>query len=188
MKALSNRLRVVLALMAVSDLMVFSEMTMLGLIAMAAGTAIMLLGMTYSDRQVSVIGGLVASGTAAASIDLTTLLELRTLLTAAAGLLIPSALIAWLALTSEGAGRGDELATSRPFILASAYGVLCLLSVPLVVLAISVFSHGVSMSVTTMTEISILLVAEIAGFMIILTRGASSAAGPSVQENEEPSE
>ncbi len=188
MKALSIRLRVVLALVAVSDLMIFSDMTMPGLIAMAVGTAIMLLGMTYSDRHVSVIGALVASGTAAASIDLVTLLEVRTLLTAAAGLLIPSALVAWLALTSEGAGRGDELATSKPFVLASAYGVLCLLSVPLVVLAISVFSHGISMSVTTMTEMAILLIAEIAGFMIIMTRDASSAADRPVQEMEESSE
>jgi len=175
---LSKPIKVVIVLAVIVDLVTFSGVSLLKLAAMGVGMVMVLLGIAYSYRQPAAIGLLILSATAAASIELTTLLEIGKLLTAIVGLLVPVSILAWIALTSEEERRADEIILKRPIALASVYGLVCLLSIPIVVLIISLFNPGISMRTATMTEAAIVLITATLGGVVITMR--SPAPTPTV--------
>jgi TRAP-type C4-dicarboxylate transport system permease small subunit len=188
MTVFTRQTRIAVVLAAVSAIIVFSEITVLELVAVGVGAALILLGMTYSYRQPSAIGLLVVSAAAAASIDVTTLLEADILLMAIIGLLIPVSLLAWISLTVEEKEAIDELPAKRPLTIASIYGLFCLLSVPLVVLIVSVIGPGISMRIASMTEAAIMLITAIAGGILITMRSPVQIASAVASEETERTE
>ena len=150
--------------------MVFSRITLLPLIAMAIGSATIILGIVSLYRIASVLGLLVVITTAAASIEIPSLLELGAILTAIIALLLPIMTIIWLALSVEEGENQQVSFRKRPGAIALAYALLCIWSAPLAVLVLSFFAPSVSMRVDILAEISILLVATIAGGVLMLRR------------------
>lgn len=182
MTALSTSVKAALAVAAMVDLATFSGISILKLIAFGAGTGLILLGQIYSYRQPAAAGLLIVSATAAASVELSTLLEARFMLIGVIGLLIPVAVLAWVSLTLQDEEPVEEASARRPMVLASAYGALCILSVPAALLIVSLVSPGVSLRTTTMTEGAIILITAIAVIVSINMSGSARTAGPKPPE------
>ena len=166
----SLRMRIVLLLLVTADLMVFSRITLLPLIAMAIGAATILLGIVSSYRIASMIGLLVVMTTAAASIEIPSLLEFGAIMTAIIALLLPVLTLIWLALSVEEGERQQASVRKVPAGVALAYALVCVWSAPLAVLVLSLFAPTVSMRVDILAEISIMLVAAIGGGVLLLRR------------------
>jgi len=160
----------ILVVAVAADIMVFSRITTLPLIAIAAGTAMVLLGIEYSYRQASFAGFLVVAVTGGASIEITSLLELSIILTAMIGLLIPILILAWLALSSEEGERQQIFVMKRPAAISLGYAFVCLWSVPIVIFIMSLLIPTISMRITTITEAAIILIANIAGGVFLTRR------------------
>jgi len=175
---ISLRTRIVLLLLVTADLMVFSRITLLPLIAMAIGAATIVLGIVSLYRIASVLGLLVVISTAAASIEIPSLLELGAILTAIVALLLPIMTIIWLALSVEEGENQQVSFRRRPGAIALIFALMCVWSAPLVILILSFFAPTVSTRVGTLTEISILLVVTIAGAMLMFRRRASGTVAP----------
>lgn len=175
---ISLRTRILLLLLVTADLMVFSRITLLPLIAMAIGAATIMLGIVSLYRIASVFGLLVVISTAAASIEIPSLLELGAILTAIIALLLPVMTIIWLALSVEEGENQQVSFRRRPGAIALIFALVCIWSTPLVILTLSFFAPTVSTRVDIFTEISILLVVTIAGAVLMLRRKASGAIAP----------
>jgi hypothetical protein len=157
-------------ILATADLMIFSRLTIFPLMAISVGIVVMFLGLEYSYRPASVIGMLVVALAASASISIPSLLTIGDLLTAFIGLLLPLLMLIWIALSAE-EGENQQVAVIRRAAYVSvAYSLVCLWSAPLIVLVISLFTPTVAMSVSTLSEISIMMVATIAGGLVVLRR------------------
>ena len=174
----SLRARIVLLLLVTADLMIFSRITLLPLIAMAIGAATILLGIVSSYRITSVIGLLVVMTTAAASIEIPSLLELGAIVTAIIALLLPVLTLIWLALSVEEGEKQQVSVRKIPAGVALAYALVCVWSAPLAVLVLSLFAPTVSMRVDILAEISIMLVATIGGGVLLLRRKPSGIITP----------
>ena len=164
----SLRMRSIILILVIADMMAFSRLTLIPLIAMAIGGATILLGIVSSYRVASVLGLLVVITTAAASVELTSLLELGAIITAIVVLLLPILTLAWLALSAEEGDKQQVSIRRRPAIVALIFAIVCIWSAPLSVLVLSFFAPTVSMRVDILAEISIMLVATIAGAALSL--------------------
>ena len=174
----SLRTRIVLLLLVTADLMAFSRITLLPLIAMAIGAATILLGIVSSYRIASMIGLLVVVTTAAASIEIPSLIELGAIMTAIVALLLPVLTLIWLALSVEEGERQQVSLRKIPAGIALAYALVCVWSAPLAILVLSLFAPTVSMRVDILAEISIMLVATIGGGVLLLRRKPSGIITP----------
>jgi len=171
----------ILVVAVAADIMIFSRITTLPLIAIAVGTAMVLLGIEYSYRVASFAGLLVVAATGGASVEITSLLELDTILTAMIGLLIPILVLVWLALSAEEGERQQVSVMKRPAAISLGYAFFCVWSVPIVILIMSLLIPTISMRITTITEAAIILIATIAGG-VLLTRRKPAIARPSATE------
>jgi hypothetical protein len=162
--------RILIMILATADLMVFSRLTLFPLMAISIGTVVMLLGVQYSYRLASVIGMLVVAIAASASVTVPSLLTIGELLTVIIGLLLPLMMLIWIALSAEEGDTQHVAVVRRAAYMSVAYSLACLWTTPLVVLAISLFSPSVAMSISTLGEISIMMVATIAGGLLVLRR------------------
>jgi len=178
MIVISLRTRILLLLLVTADLMVFSRITLLPLIAMAIGSATIILGIVSMYRIASVFGLLVVIATAAASIEIPSLLELGAILTAIVALLLPIMTIIWLALSVEEGESQQVSFRKRPGAIALLFALLCIWSAPLLILVLSFFAPSVSMRLDTLAEISILLVATIVGSVLMFRRRPTQAVAP----------
>jgi len=175
--------RAAIVLGAAADLVAFSGVSVLKLTGIGVGIALAMLGLAYAYRQPGAIGMLMVSATAAASIEITSLQEVRELLTAVIGLLIPVSMLAWVSLTAE-EDRIERHFRGRPLALTSVYGVLCVLSVPTTILVLSFFVTGVSMRITTMAEAAIVLLVAVAGGLLLTFERSAPAAVVAAAEEE----
>ena len=157
MTSVQRQMRFLLLAIAVVDLLVFSRLTGFSILTAALGSVMILLGIAYNDRQASALGLLVISVVAAASITITTLTDVSTVLTAFLGLLLPLFLLAYIALSAE-EGEAPPPLARRPVLVSVGYMTGCTLSAPIVVLLLSVLIPGVALRVETMTEMGIILV------------------------------
>lgn len=178
----SRRVRFLMAIVAVVDLAVFSQHSILIVLAQAIGAALILLGMFYDYRPSSLTGLLVVATASAAAIDLPSLLEVGQILTAIVSLAIPTFVLTWLALSAEEGESTDVLLLKRPATTALVFALVCLFSAPIVVLVMSIFAPTMSTRITPITEMAIILIATTVG-TILLTRGPPAVAGlPRTQE------
>lgn len=175
---ISLRTRILLLVLVTADLMVFSRITLLPLIAIAIGAATIILGIVSLYRIASVFGLLVVITSAAASIEIPSLLELGAILTAIIALLLPIITMIWLALSVEEGENQQVSFRRRPGAIALAFALVCIWSVPLFTLILSIFAPTVSARMDTLTEISILWVVTIAGAVFMLRRRPSLTITP----------
>lgn len=177
-----RRVRLLMAIVAVIDLAVFSQHSILVILAQAIGAALILLGMFYDYRPSSLTGLLIVATASAAAIELPSLLEVGQILTAIVSLAIPTFVLTWLALSAEEGESTDVLLLKRPATTALVFALVCLFSAPLVVLVMSLLAPTISTRITPTTEMAIILIATTVG-TIVLTRRASAAARlPGTQE------
>jgi len=167
--AFSRRVRLILALVASIDLAVFSQHSLLVILAQAIGAALILLGLLSSYRPSSIIGLLLMATASASAIDLPSLLEVSQIFTAIVSLAIPMFVLTWLALSAEEGESTEVLLLKRPAIIALTFALICLFSAPVVTLVMSLLAPTASVRVTPITEIAIILVATVVG-SIALTR------------------
>jgi hypothetical protein len=150
-------MRFLLLAIAVVDLLVFSRLTGLSILASALGSVMILLGIAYNYRLASALGLLVISVGAGASITITTLTDVSTVLTAFLGLLLPLFLLAYIALSAD-EGEAPPPLARRPILVSVGYMTGCILSAPVAILLLGVLTPGVALRVVTMTEMGIVLV------------------------------
>ncbi|MBU0624668.1 MAG: hypothetical protein KJ672_07465, partial [Candidatus Thermoplasmatota archaeon] len=113
----SRRVRLLMAIVAVVDLAVFSQHSILVILAQVVGAALILLGMLYDYRPSSLTGLLIVATASAAAIELPSLLEVGQILTAIVSLAIPMFVLTWLALSAEEGESTDVLLLKRPAIV-----------------------------------------------------------------------
>ncbi len=131
------------------------------------------LGSFYWYRPGAMMGVVVVAIGAASSIQLDSVLEVGTVLTAVLGLLLPLFL---LALQALGAEQGDIRVTSirsRPALQALLFGLACVMAVPAAVGLTSFVLPTMTMRLDVTAETAILLIAAAAG-SILLTRRTSA--------------
>jgi hypothetical protein len=167
--AFSRRVRLILVLVASIDLVVFSQHSILVILAQAIGTALILLGLLSSYRPSSIIGLLLTATASASAIDLPSLLEVGQIITAIASLAIPMFMLTWLALSAEEGESTDVLLLKRPALIALTFALICLFSAPIVTLVMSLLAPTASVRITPITEIAIILIVTVVG-AIALTR------------------
>lgn len=170
MSASIIQIRLAIVIVAVADMLVFARATGMTLVALAIGTATVFLGSVFSYRQASVMGLLVISGAAASAIEISTLTEIGAVITAGLGLVVPVIVLTLASLSSEGGEAGRVVIRRGPAFATAGYIVLCLLSVPVVALLISLFAPGISTNLPTMAEGAILLVITIAAGIALTWR------------------
>ncbi|MCX6658650.1 MAG: hypothetical protein NTY62_08225 [Euryarchaeota archaeon] len=171
----SRSVRLLMAIVAVIDLAIFSQHSILVILTQAIGAALVLLGMLYDYRPSSLTGLLIVATASAAAIELPSLLEVGQILTAIVSLAIPAFVLTWLALSAEEGESTDVLLLKRPATTALVFALVCLFSAPIVVLVMSLLAPTISTRITPTTEMAIILIATTVG-TIVLTRRASAAA------------
>lgn len=181
---ISKSVRLALLAFGVIDMLLFANANPGTILTVAVGTLIMVMGMWYYYRQAAVAGMLLVSIGGASTIQIPTLLELSGLMTALLGLLVPVSVLAWLALSSEEVETANVLPGNRQMMLSALFGILCLWSVPLVTFMISLFVPGLSMRMTTVSEIAIvLLAAALVGTILTYRIGTEPRPRPETSES-----
>ena len=178
----SRRVRLLMAIVAVVDLAVFSQHSILVILAQAIGAALILLGMFYDYRPSSLTGLLIVATASAAAIELPSLLEVSQILTAIVSLAIPTFVLTWLALSAEEGESTDVLLLKRPATTALTFALVCLFSAPIVVLIMSLLAPTISTRTTPTTEMAIMLIATTVGTIVLTRRASAVAKLPGTQE------
>jgi hypothetical protein len=161
---------------------IFSQHSILVILAQAMGAVLMVLGLLSSYRPSSLVGLLLTATGSASAIDLPSLLEIGQIITAIASLAIPMFILTWVALSAEEGETTDVLLLKRPAIIAVVYAMICLLSAPLVILVTSLLAPTTSMRVTSMTEIAVILIVTVAGAIALTRRVPETARIPEIRE------
>ena len=178
----SRRVRFLMAIVAVVDLVVFSQHSILVILAQVIGAALILLGMLYDYRPSSLTGLLIVATASAAAIELPSLLEVGQIFTAIVSLAVPTFVLTWLALSAEEGESTDVLLLKRPATTALVFAVVCLFSAPIVVLVMSLLAPTISTRITPTTEIAIILIATTVGTIVLTRRAPAAARLPGTQE------
>ncbi len=181
MRALSRELRVLILVVALADLMAFSELTSLTLVTVTTGTITMFLGVVYYYRPASVLGLLIVTSGAAASIDIPTLTETGTLLAGLLGVLAPVFILFVLALPGEEEAERGSMIAMRATATALAFMIGCLLSVPLAVFLVSLTAPGLSLRMDAMAEMGVMLVVAMGAGTMLTWRQPRVRGSPEVE-------
>jgi len=173
--------KIVLTIGAIIVLMLFSQIGTSTLLGMIVAAALMILGLVSYSRPTSVIGMLLASGSAAASIGQQSLTVVGNVLNAAIGLFVPIYLLAWIALSAEEESRPISLRRG-PALMTTLYATVCLLSVGLVAFTLGVVAPAVSSGMSALMEIAIVLLTATMGITILTFRNPRPATTGLVEE------
>lgn len=168
---LSSPVRMVLASVAVVDMMLFTSAGLLPLAGAAIGLVTVLIGIAYHFRPAAIVGLLIVSAVAGAAVQVPTLTELGYLVMSALGLLLPVLVLFWISFTSE---QGSMPApSSRPVAVAGIFAGASLVSVPVVVAVLGLFVPRLSAGLEVMAEsATVLLTVTVLG-VAFMWRGAS---------------
>lgn len=178
--------KMVAAAAAGATMLVFAEVTLAVLIPIVVGVALVLLGIGIAYRPPAIIGALAILFAVAFSVELPTLTDVEGVIRAALSLFVPTVTMGWAALSCE---PGDERSIgplTRPTAVLVGTSAAMLLAVPIFGFVIGVFLPTVSTRISTMAEISVLLVA-VTAIGMSLSRSVPKRAPPKKAE-EEPSE
>ena len=181
--------KIVLTVASVLGLMLFARMETATLLSMIVAVALMILGLMSYSRPTSVIGMMIASGSAAASLGQESLTVVGNLLNITIGLFVPIYLLAWIALSAEEESRPISIRRG-PAVLTAIFSTICLLSVGLVAFTLGVVAPAASIGMSLLMEIAIILLSAAIGITILtyknpeqITTGTVEEAGGSA-ENE----
>jgi hypothetical protein len=161
--------KIVLSIGAIVVLMLFSRIEQATLLGMLVAATLMVLGLVVYSRPTCVIGMMIASGSAAASLGQQSLTVVGNLLNTGIGLIVPIYLLAWIALSAEEEPRPIVIRRG-PALVTSVYAIVCLLSVGIVALTLGVVAPAVAISMSALMEIAIVLLTTIVGITILTFR------------------
>ena len=188
MTTASNVYKAIVVAVLIADISVFSEVTLITLIALVLGGIMILLGIFYAYRPSAFLGTLVVAAGGASSMQLTSVLDVGEILTAFIGLLLPVLLLTLHSLGVESEEIGKMAMRSKPALFAILFGAVCILSAPLVSAGISIFMPTMSMRLSTMSEIAIMLLFTVVGTLYLTRRTPTKRiieAGSASQGGEE---
>ena len=174
MMELGRDQKIVLAIGSITVLLLFSQISTSTLLGMIVAAALMVVGLVSYSRPTSVIGMMIASGSAAASLEQQSLTVVGNLVNAAIGLFAPIYLLAWIALSAEEEPR-PILIRKGPALLTTIYATACLLSVGAVAFTLGVFAPAVSIGMSALMEIAIVLLTATVGITILTFRNPKPA-------------
>lgn len=173
--------KIVLTIGAIVVLMLFSQIGTSTLLGMIVAAALMIVGLVSYSRPTSVIGMMIASGSAAASLGQESFTVVGNLLNAAIGLFAPIYLLAWIALSAEEEPR-PILIRKGPALLTTIYAIACLLSVGVVAFMLGVVAPAVSIGMSALMEIAIVLLTATVGITILTFRNPRPASTDLTEE------
>ena len=188
MTTASDVYKAIVVAVLIADISVFSEVTLITLIALVLGGIMILLGIFYAYRPSAFLGTLVVAAGGASSMQLTSVLDVGEILTAFIGLLLPVLLLTLHSLGVESEEIGKMAMRSKPALFAILFGAVCILSAPLVSAGISIFMPTMSMRLSTMSEIAIMLLFTVVGTLYLTRRTPTKRiieAGSASQGGEE---
>lgn len=185
-----NRLDTAAKILVVATLLtamsVFTEATPLTLVALVLGGVMVALGSLYAYRPGALIGVVVVAVGAAASIELDSILDVSSVLTAVLGLLIPLFLLTLHALGTEQGDVRVMAMRARPAVLALLFGIVCLMSAPLISGLIGLALPTMTVRFSGTAETAIILIVAAAGTILLTmrtsTRKTIGPASPAAEE------
>ncbi len=166
----SDIYKAVVVSVLIADISVFSEATMITLLALVLGGIMILLGIFYAYRPSALLGTLVIAIGGASSMELTSVLDVGSALTVFVGLLLPVLLLSLHALGVESEEMTKMAVATRPALLAITFGAACILSAPLASAAISIIMPTMAMRLSTTSEIAIMLLFTVVGTLYLTRR------------------
>lgn len=181
MTSVTNATKISVVVASGSVMLLFSMVTLSALMPMLVGIMLMILGLAIEYRPSSVLGLLVALTAPALAADFSTLTDIGAVLAATVTLYIPSLFLAWAALSSEPGDAYELRILTRPFVRFSTMAAVCMLSVPAFALAVGLLLPTASTGMSTMAEMSVLLLATITT-ALLLARSSPSAVSGKVPE------
>lgn len=149
--------RMIVSGLAIFSLMVHSGGDTASLVGISAGGALLMLGLWTMFRIASIAGFLIMTGISALFMDLDTMTDVQNVVFAVVGLFVPSLAAAWAALTAEDEHGHVLNLRTRAVAIAAIYGIVCMISVPIVMILSGVVMPSISSEVPVMVEIAILL-------------------------------
>jgi hypothetical protein len=173
MNRLDTAAKIVMIATLLTAISVFARATPLTLIALVLGGILIVLGSLYSYRPGAMIGLTIVAMNAASSIQLDSLLEISTMLTAILGLLIPLFLLALHALGTEQVDIRTMSVKSRPAIMALSFCLACILITPLTIGMMGLILPAMTVRLSGTAETAIVLLILAIG-SILLTRRTSA--------------
>jgi hypothetical protein len=165
--------RIVIAIAAVIVLMMFSQIGTSTLLGMLVAAALIVLGLVSYSRPTCVVGMMLVSGSAAASIGQQSLTVVGNLLNMALGLFVPIYLLAWIALSAE-EEHMQILVRKGPALVTAIYATVCLLSVGVSAFILGVVAPAVSIGMSALMEIAIVLLTVTLGITVLTFRNPES--------------
>ncbi|HEX9907354.1 MAG TPA: hypothetical protein VGB78_02665 [Thermoplasmata archaeon] len=166
-------------------LYVFGEHSVYTLLAGSLGFIAMVVSYFSHYRPGAILGMLVVAVSAAVASPLETLTEVGAILTAVVGFFLPVAVCVWFALSTEVEEEPRLMHYRRPALLTAFYALLCLVSVPLAIRAISLFAPNVSVRFSVLEEVSVILMVASIGAVILSFREPRPAT--KIEETEKTS-
>jgi len=182
----SDVYKAIVVAVLIADISVFSEVTILTLLAFILGGIMILLGILYAYQPSAFLGTLVVAVGGASSMQLTSVLDVGAFLTAFIGLLLPVLLLALHSLGVESEEIGKMAMRTKPALFAILFGGVCILSAPLVSAGISIFIPTMSMRLSTMSEIAVMLLVTVVGTLYLTRRTSTNRIIEASQGEEEP--
>lgn len=170
MSRLHTAAKILVVAILLTAISVFTRATPLTLIALVLGGVLVVLGSLYSYKPGAMMGVIIVAMGAASSIQLDSLLEISTVLTAILGLLVPLFL---LALYTLGTALGDLRflsARGRSAFSALLFCFACVLSVPVVIGLMSVVTPTIATQLSVTAETATMLLATAAGGIYMTRR------------------
>lgn len=161
-------------------MLVFSEVTIGVLIPVVVAVALMMMGVAIAYRPPAVIGALTVLTVSATAIDVPTLADAGSVFAATVSLYVPSLLMVLAALSVEPGDASELRLRTRPFAKLLAAASVCILSVPVFAALLGIVMPGVSMRLSTMAEMSVLLLAASAAALLL----ARSSPAPEAMAEE----
>lgn len=186
MSGLDSAARALVVAALLAAMSVFMHATLLILIALVLGGAMVVLGSLYLYRPGAMMGLVIVAMCAASSIDLDSILEVGKLLTAILGLLLPLFLLALRALKVEDEDSRILPISGRPALQALAFGLACVLSAPIVAGLTSVAVPATATQLSGVAETAMLLLAAAGGSMLLTRQArAKRTVGQATEATEE---
>lgn len=144
------------------------QMSALAILAISVGALLLVVGLWVSYRPASVFGFMTLAIGSGIAVDLNSLNEFSTLMSALVGILAPVYIAGLVALSSEIEGPVEVSVRNRPTLIIIAYTVICAFSVPIASVLVGLTAPNMSTHITMITEAAILLLV-IAIAVILLT-------------------
>ena len=184
---LGRNQKIVLTIAAIIVLTLFSQLGTSMLFGMIMAGALMIIGLVSYSRPASVIGMMLASGSAAASLGQQSMTVTGDILSAAIGLFAPIYLLAWIALSAEEEPKPFVIRRG-PVFLTAIYAIACLLSVGVAAFTLGLVAPSISSGMSALMEIAIVLLTATVGITILTFRNPTPVSAGLAKEESGPPE